>query len=191
MNIDNIDDIHQQNPTTNRQEQQQQQARKKCHGNRKDQRFRRKCRARGIKPAIIKKLLNKRRHNKNKKQKKNLNGNRVINNTGNQMATTTAAPSNNVSRIQVNVQSQHTMTTTTTTRIDTNKRKRDYLSQQEQKIHQIIPKSTSLVSFEPPLSNRMKEKQATIMIPSIQVDNERINTNYRFVCLLNIHNSCT
>jgi hypothetical protein len=184
MNIDNIDTIHQQDSTSNRQEQQQEQERKKCHGNRKDQRFRRKCRARGIKPAIIKKLLNKRKHNK-KKQKKNNKGNRAINNTHNQMATSTA--SNNVSTIQLNVQSQHT----TTTRIDTNKRKRDYLSQQEQNIHQTIPKSTSLVSFEPPLSKKMKEKQATIIIPSIQVDNKRINTNYRFVCFLYIHNSCT
>jgi hypothetical protein len=173
MNINNMDDINQQNLTTNRQEQQQ--ARNKCHGNRKDQRFRRKCRARGIKPGIIKKLLNQRKNNKKKnKQKVNHSDNRIIN----QMATTTTF-SNNVSRVQVTAQSQHTATTTG---IDTNKRKRNYLSQQLQNIHQTIPKSTSLVSFEPPLSKKMKEKQATIIIPSIQVDNKRINTNYRFVC---------
>ncbi|CAF4172151.1 unnamed protein product [Rotaria sordida] len=45
----------------------QQAPRKKCHGNRRDQRFRRKCRAEKMKPAKIKKLIEKR----NRFQKKN------------------------------------------------------------------------------------------------------------------------
>ncbi|CAF3776948.1 unnamed protein product [Rotaria socialis] len=40
--------------------------RKKCHGNRRNQRFRRKCRAEKMKPAEIEKLIKKRNriHNK-------------------------------------------------------------------------------------------------------------------------------
>ncbi|CAF4454495.1 unnamed protein product, partial [Adineta steineri] len=33
----------------------------KCHGNRRDQRFRKKCRQRGMKSAIIEQLLNERK----------------------------------------------------------------------------------------------------------------------------------
>lgn len=42
-------------------EQPQPEQRKRCHGNRKDQRFRRRCRARSMKEKKIKKLLMKRK----------------------------------------------------------------------------------------------------------------------------------
>ncbi|CAF1465655.1 unnamed protein product [Rotaria sordida] len=49
--------------------------RKKCHGNRHNQRFRKKCRAKGIKPKIIEKLLMKRNQaeNRNHNNRKHTN----------------------------------------------------------------------------------------------------------------------
>ena len=49
--------------------QQPQQQRKKCHGNRRNQRFRRRCRAEKMKPTKIEKLIKKRNriHEKNRK----------------------------------------------------------------------------------------------------------------------------
>ena len=42
---------------TNQINRQQPSVPKRCHGNRSNQRFRRKCRAKGMKPAKIEKLL--------------------------------------------------------------------------------------------------------------------------------------
>ncbi|CAF1283492.1 unnamed protein product [Rotaria magnacalcarata] len=52
----------------------QQVPRKKCHDNRRDQRFRRKCRAEKMEPAKIKKLIKKRNqiYNINKKPTTNI-----------------------------------------------------------------------------------------------------------------------
>ncbi|CAF1182798.1 unnamed protein product, partial [Rotaria sordida] len=49
--------------------------RKKCHGNRRNQRFRKKCRAKGMKPKIIEKLLMKRNQaeNRNHNNRKHTN----------------------------------------------------------------------------------------------------------------------
>ncbi|CAF3780799.1 unnamed protein product, partial [Rotaria sp. Silwood1] len=54
----------------NRQRLNQGEPKKKCHGNRRDQRFRKKCRARGMGPEKIEKLLQLRKkfHNKEKNQ---------------------------------------------------------------------------------------------------------------------------
>lgn len=53
------------------QQQQQQQQKKKCRGNRRDQRFRRKCRSQHMEPAKIEKLIKKRDRIHKKDQKNN------------------------------------------------------------------------------------------------------------------------
>ena len=59
-----------QHSSNQQQQQHQQQQKKKCHGNRRDQRFRRKCRAQYMQPAKIEKLIQK-RHRLQKKDQKN------------------------------------------------------------------------------------------------------------------------
>ena len=53
------------------QQQQQQEQKKKCRGNRRDQRFRRKCRAQHMEPEKIKKLIKKQHRAQKKDQNKN------------------------------------------------------------------------------------------------------------------------
>ena len=50
---------HDDNNIKNKLNEQQRRATKKCHGNRRDQRFRRKCRASGMKPKTIENLIKK------------------------------------------------------------------------------------------------------------------------------------
>ncbi|CAF2016023.1 unnamed protein product [Rotaria magnacalcarata] len=64
MNVNNMD--RQDNVLISIQEALK---KKKCHGNRRNQRFRRKCRAQKMKPAKIKKLIEKRNRFQNKNQK--------------------------------------------------------------------------------------------------------------------------
>ena len=47
------------------QVQHQYKRRKKCHGNRKDQRFRQRCRAQGMDEITIEDLLRQRKHSEN------------------------------------------------------------------------------------------------------------------------------
>jgi hypothetical protein len=61
MNINNTNRQHNV-PMLNQQPEE-----KKCHGNRKDQHFRKKCRARGMKPKQIEKKLARRKQIQNKK----------------------------------------------------------------------------------------------------------------------------
>ena len=50
--------------------------RKTCHGNRRNQRFRRRCRARRMKPAMIEKLLAKKNQVTNATEANNKNTNK-------------------------------------------------------------------------------------------------------------------
>ena len=99
---------------------------KKCHGNRKSQRFRRKWRARGKPPATIEKMIKNRKRIKNRRHR-----------TINRLRTPTIALSNR-STVQLRVQSQPT----TTIASDWNKRKVDSRSQQELSTKQKVPTST-------------------------------------------------
>jgi hypothetical protein len=114
---------------------------KKCHGNRRNQRFRRKCRAEHMKPAKIEKLIKKRNHiyKKNEKTKSNKD--------------TTKLRSDLVPSGQ-NYQSQPILKTTTCL----NKRKRDISSQQISSTiaNQTILKSTSSISILQSSSKKMK-----------------------------------
>ncbi|CAF1315870.1 unnamed protein product [Rotaria sp. Silwood1] len=134
--------------------------RKKCHGNRRNQRFRRKCRAKGMKPKIIEKLLMKRRQAENQNH----------NNT-------------NHTNMQTTESNQHTTdinNSSKSTSINPNKRKRDITSQ-ELKSNSTLVRSTSQSSTCQPLSKKIKEKNKTILNSSIQSDNNTNNRKYRLV----------
>jgi hypothetical protein len=149
-----------------------QQQTKKCHGNRRDQRFRRKCRARGMKPAKIAKLLNK---NKQINQKNN-RINDYIRHLANENRKTTTV-SNKVSDQSSDDLLKQQMATTTT---NLNKRKRDILLH-ELKSNSTMPKSISSISIMQPLPKKIKKKPMTNPIVQ-EEDNNSINKNYRFVC---------
>ena len=134
--------------------------RKKCHGNRRNQRFRRKCRAKGMKPKIIEKLLAKR----NQAEDQNHNN-------------------TNHSKMQTTESNQHTTdinNSLKSTSINPNKRKRD-ISLQELKFNSTSILSTSQSSTSQPLSKKIKEKNQTKINSSTQNDNNTNNRKYRFV----------
>jgi len=146
-----MDDI---NIPDNNQVLNEQAKKKKCYGNRRDQRFREKYRARGMKPALIEKLLNKQKKLNNKNKEK----------TG---STTHATNENRVSLTTSTVQSL-------------NKRKRD-ISLQEVKFNLTILKSASSRSIAQILPKKKKKK---IINRIAQKDNANIiHRNYRFVFL--------
>ena len=133
---------------------------KKCRGNRKDQRFRRKCRAEGIKSRKIEKILHRRKiiHHK----RKNPNENPM--NTNNQQ------DRENVSSIEVNSMCNLT------------KRKRD-ISVQDIKSTTRIPKSTSSISVPQPKLKKMK-KRTNLHIPMTTIImNHTAYKHYRSVSL--------
>lgn len=148
---------HPQSTLPNQQQQlQQQQQKKKCHGNRRNQRFRRKCRANKMESKKIKKLIKKRNHRHKKIQK------------GNSRKSKTNP---NVELTSEKIyQSQPIITTTT----NVFKRKREISSQQLSKATSTIPKSTSSISIVQPSLKKMKNITKT-MSTSI------FNTNYRYV----------
>ncbi|CAF4887223.1 unnamed protein product, partial [Rotaria socialis] len=126
---------------------------KKCHGNRRDQRFRRKCRAEKMKPAKIKKLIEKR----NRFQKKNEKPTTNIEST---------KLNKELLSSKQNYQSQPIITTNLT------KRKRDISSQQlSSAIDLTIPKTTSSISIAQSSSKKMKN------ISEIMDNNSIINRN--------------
>jgi hypothetical protein len=67
----NVQHSSNQQPPQQQQQQAQPQEKKKCRGNRRDQRFRRKCRALHMEPAKMEKLIKKRHRIQKKDQKKN------------------------------------------------------------------------------------------------------------------------
>lgn len=157
-------------------QQQQQQPRKKCHGNRRDQRFRRKCREEKMKPSEIKKLLKKRNaHIKTKIQSKN-----NIINTNNDPSQTTISnqrlTDRNTPMLPAPAATTMMGSNITIAKIDNlNKRKRD-ISIQDFKIHpSTVPKSTSSLSIA--AQRPSLKRQKTTMI------NNSIHMNYRFVLI--------
>jgi hypothetical protein len=88
--------------------QQQQQQKKKCRGNRRDQRFRRKCRAQHMQSTKTEKLIKKRHRIQEKDQKKN-----PIKHTTN-MNTESAGANLNKRKRDVSLQQLSTVTETMT-----------------------------------------------------------------------------
>jgi hypothetical protein len=155
---------------------QQQRLRKKCHGNRRDQRFRRKHRALNVKPKKIEKMLKKR----NRQDQQHKKTNNVKSTTKNNLQTNILNQGSTHNNKPMLLPPATTMittasnTTTTTTMIKPlNKRKRD-ISIQDLKTHStMIPKSTSSISIVAPHSR--KRQKITILNNNIQ------HMTYRYV----------
>jgi hypothetical protein len=137
---------------------------KKCRGNLKDQRFRRKCRAKGMKSRKIEKLLCRRKilHEK----KKNPTDNAVVH-----ITTSNNEPNHeNISSTEIN----STMNLT--------KRKRD-ISVQDIKSNTRIPKSTSSISVAQPILKKMKRRINLHIPTTTTIMNNTAYKLYRSVSL--------
>ena len=135
---------------------------KKCHGNRPDQRFRRKWRERGMDQGAIEELLKKRKENQQKHTRRDYYISSVTD--------------------DVLGQPSDRMQQTTTANTHLSKRKRD-VSLQELQSHATIPKSTSSLSMCQPAPKKMKDGSKTVL-PRIEESTNATNKNYRSVRLL-------
>lgn len=156
----NVNDTNRQNhvPVSNQRPEGS-----KCHGNRKDQRFGKKCRARGLKAARIEKLLDRRKQIRNKK-------NPTKNTLRNTNHLTAKGPvSSDASHLTMMMP-------------NLNKRKRDLFVAQSNINPTKIGKSTSSMALTQP---SLKKKKKILVDPSIfETTNNIMNTNYRFVIIL-------
>lgn len=146
------------------------QLRKKCHGNRKDQRFRKKCRVRGMRPEKIEKLLEKR---KNISRRSNQINGHLGNATG---AETDPIVPNMTLIIEPNARLSAMVTTAP---LNSHKRKRKEISQTG--TNPALPKSISSISIAQPAPKKTK---ATLnRMPLVAMNDGQVNKNYRFVLL--------
>ena len=166
----NVDDVNRLGGRPHSNEQQQQE--KKCRGNRRDQRFRRKCRAQGMRPGKIEKLIK-------------------IRNQSHPTATSTRNttmdhPQPNVSHNVLGQQNNPSRQMPTTmgaaaTTNNPNKRKRDATFPGESITTSTVPKSASSISLRQPSLKKMKKKKQVSMIHLKSLPRHIINKNYRFV----------
>ena len=150
---------------TNEASVQKEPSERKCHGNRKDQRFRRKCRALGMKSNKIDKLLKKRKQaNRQSNQAKVHGKNKAQTKTGVTIVNTSSEP-----MVIVTAPNPH-------------KRKRNDLSQPTTKSILTIPKSTSSISIAQPTlkKTKKKDKHPTHNMPLVKLNGDHINKAYRF-----------
>jgi hypothetical protein len=148
-----------------------QQQRKLCHGNRKDQRFRRKCRLRGMSQEQIEKSL--KRRNKMHRRSNRLNSH-ARNTSDFERETAHTLTESTEARLPVPM--------TTTSFHPRHKRKRDDVSSLNTDDHSIIPKSISSISMVQPTSKRTKEHVSEM--PVVAMDEDRIRgRSYRYVRL--------
>ncbi|CAM4843607.1 unnamed protein product [Rotaria magnacalcarata] len=137
---------------------------KKCHGSRKDQRFRRKCRAKDMKSRKIEKLLLRRKLIHYKKK------NPADNEMKNTMKFNNKPGHENVPSTEIN--SMRNLT----------KRKRD-ISVQEIKLNTGISKSTSSISVVQP-KLKMLQRRTNLNIPTTTtITNNTAYKYYRSVSL--------
>jgi hypothetical protein len=146
--------------------QEPQQVRNKCHGNRRDQRFRRKYRALNMKPQRIEKMLKKRNYRNKQNQKRNNVKSTVQNNAQTNVLNQVITHNNKLMLLPpaTTINTATTDTTTTTKRtkiIKLNKRKRDISMQDLKYPSTMISKSTSSISIA---AHRLKKKQKTTVI---------------------------
>jgi hypothetical protein len=179
------------NTTTSKQEHTLQQqpiekkSRKKCHGNAKLQRFRKRCRARGMNAKAITNLINKRNR---------INGKPTTTKKTNNTAATVENMETTVSNVSVQVRRSSDMVYTSLTSIEwsvqqsddkigsnmaeSNKRKRDS-SSKEQKNN--VAKSSSQWSIVQP--SPKKKTKVNMNKSSTKVNNISVNNNYRYIYL--------
>ncbi|CAF4964543.1 unnamed protein product, partial [Rotaria socialis] len=144
---------------------------KKCTGNRQDQRFRKKCRARGIKADKIEKLLQAKKKIHNQRKNKTNNSTSITTHDNNILTT-----SKNVSIRNKDPSIRKKSKT------NLMKRKRDVSLQQQSNLNTTIPKSTSSISILQPALKKVKHKQKTITntnISSIEVQQNTLKRTYR------------
>ena len=137
---------------------------KKCHGNRKDQRFRRKCRAKGMNSRKIEKLLHQRKILHEKQTNPTNNAVAHITTSNNQ------PDRENVSSTEIN--SMRNLT----------KRKRD-ISVQDIKSTTSIPKSTSSISVAQPKLKKMKKRNNLHIPMTTTIMNNTAYKHYRSVSI--------
>ena len=128
---------------------------RKCHGNRKNQRFRKRCRARGMKPATIAKLLERRNR---------LNMMTGPQQTNNHTTITTTTPFDTSSQ-----QRSYSIETTK----NSHKRKR-IMSIQDLRADQATTTSTK----------KMKKKTEKMSLTLVQGNEKRINKIFRYVLVM-------
>ncbi|CAF1164425.1 unnamed protein product, partial [Adineta ricciae] len=157
MDIDNSN-IHEQNQLLKPQQQ-----KKRSHGNRRDQRFRRKCRQRGMRSAKIEKVLQKLKHVKKNKKKKSRVENYMEEMVQYDRDSSIIVPSTILKQ-----------STTTTTVTDLNKRKRN-MSYQGLNSYSTMPKSASSISILQPLTKKTKQHMTTTVVPIIVENNNNNN----------------
>lgn len=160
----NVNDANRQDDHSLRNQRQQE---KKCHGNRRDQRFRRKCRAQGMKPSKIEQLVQQRKQSD------------------------AVAPSVHHDRRNTNMSHQHIneapmmshqMRTTMATS-NQQKRKRDQSSQEQPTATaSTVPKSASSISLrQSALKKKKKKKKAELSTIRLRnVTRHITNKNYRW-----------
>ncbi|CAF4454554.1 unnamed protein product, partial [Rotaria magnacalcarata] len=149
----------------------EQKTRKKCIGNRQDQRFRKKCRRRGMKADSIEKLLQAKKKIHNNEKNKTNNSTRITTHDNNILTT-----SKNLSIRNKDPPIRKKSKTNLT------KRKRDVSLQQQSNLNTTIPKSTSSISILQPALKKVKHKQKTITntnISSIEVQQNTLKRTYR------------
>ena len=132
---------------------------KKCNGNRSNQRFRRKWRERGMNQEAVEALLKRRKEDKEKTNRRDDYFSSLTDDVHGQ-------PSD---RLQQR----------TTVYTSFSKRKRD-VSLQELQSHATIPKSTSSLSMSQSVQKKMKEGSKTVL-PQIEESTNTTNKNYRSV----------
>ncbi|CAF3813930.1 unnamed protein product [Rotaria sordida] len=147
--------------------QNQQPQKKKCHGNRKDQRFRKKLRTRGINPEKIEKKLARRKQIEQKK-------NSTMSNVKEKNNSATRVPTSTSTR------NQPTTTTTMLTTTSFNKRKRD-ISLQEVNTNETLAKSSTSITIVKRLSKKPKQhdNKKLIDLCTLVINNDSMITKYR------------
>ncbi|CAF1578519.1 unnamed protein product [Rotaria sordida] len=159
-------DVNMSDVQNDRQLANQGQRKKKCHGNRRDQRFRKKRRARGVQREKIEKLLQTQKKILNKKK----------NSTTNKIKMTTTDDHTVSIRTTIDSTVKKNRSIQPRLKSNINKRKRDISLQQ---LNLTIPKSTSSISILQSSRKKIKnKKQLTTSSPSIYINNNN-NTNYR------------
>lgn len=139
--------------------------RRKSHGNRKNQRFRRRCRARGMRTKKIERLLQHRQRQR-KSRHEDQHAKESTTSKANEQSKTASQP------------------LLTTTLSHGPKRKRETSSQTHTATSKAtIPNSASSISIVLPPAKRTKEKTTatTVHRSFVQIDDQRMNKNYRFV----------
>lgn len=142
------------------------QKKKKCHGNRRDQRFRKKCRKRGMDKEKTKRLLETKKKIHIKKNNQTVN------------ITSSTSNNNNILPMRTKNETIRKDNQPLISRRNLKKRKRD-ISLQQLNLALTMPKSISSISILQPLQKKTNnKKEMKLSSPSVKVNDRIINTKY-------------